>query len=202
MGAAVAPAALPGRAAVAGARDELAAEVAALPADRCATRSSASSPAGPATRRRSRRATSRRSTCAAARACTSPTTPTATRASAAWRCCGSRSSTAPPGCRWTSRRAARPPGGHARVRGARPGRATARRCWPSTARRSSCCGCRCTTSRARTPTCSTRSPRCCRALSVTERAEVARLAREGPPEEAVGLEPYGPPEAMPTGARA
>ena len=38
-------------------------------------------------------------------------------------------------------------------------------------------------------------------LSVTERAEVARLAREGPPEEAVGLEPYGPPEAMPSGAR-
>jgi nitrate reductase delta subunit len=39
-------------------------------------------------------------------------------------------------------------------------------------------------------------------LSVTERAEVERLAREGPPEEAVGLEPYGPPEAMPPGARA
>ena len=39
-------------------------------------------------------------------------------------------------------------------------------------------------------------------LSVTERSEVARLAREGPPEEAVGLEPYGPPEAMPTGARS
>ena len=38
-------------------------------------------------------------------------------------------------------------------------------------------------------------------LSVTERAEVARLAREGPPEEAVGLEPYGPPEAMPSGSR-
>lgn len=38
------------------------------------------------------------------------------------------------------------------------------------------------------------------ALSVTERGEVARLAREGPPDEAVGLEPYGPPEAMPTGA--
>jgi nitrate reductase delta subunit len=35
------------------------------------------------------------------------------------------------------------------------------------------------------------------ALTVSERAEVARLAREGPPEEAVGLEPYGPPEAMP-----
>jgi nitrate reductase delta subunit len=35
------------------------------------------------------------------------------------------------------------------------------------------------------------------ALSVSERAEVARLAREGPPDEAVGLEPYGPPEAMP-----
>ena len=40
------------------------------------------------------------------------------------------------------------------------------------------------------------------ALSVTERSEVARLAREGPPEEAVGLEPYGPPEAMPEGAHA
>jgi nitrate reductase delta subunit len=40
------------------------------------------------------------------------------------------------------------------------------------------------------------------ALTVSERAQVARLAREGPPEEAVGLEPYGPPEAMPTGARA
>jgi nitrate reductase molybdenum cofactor assembly chaperone NarJ/NarW len=39
-------------------------------------------------------------------------------------------------------------------------------------------------------------------LTVTERSEVARLAREGPPEESVGLEPYGPPEAMPTGARA
>jgi nitrate reductase delta subunit len=40
------------------------------------------------------------------------------------------------------------------------------------------------------------------ALSVTERGEVARLAREGPPEEAVGLQPYGPPEAMPQGAHA
>jgi nitrate reductase molybdenum cofactor assembly chaperone NarJ/NarW len=40
------------------------------------------------------------------------------------------------------------------------------------------------------------------ALSVSERSEVARLAKEGPPEEAVGLEPYGPPEAMPEGARA
>jgi nitrate reductase delta subunit len=39
-------------------------------------------------------------------------------------------------------------------------------------------------------------------LSVTERSQVARLAREGPPDEAVGLEPYGPPEAMPRGARA
>jgi hypothetical protein len=28
-------------------------------------------------------------------------------------------------------------------------------------------------------------------------SEVARLAREGPPDEAVGLEPYGPSEAMP-----
>jgi len=39
-------------------------------------------------------------------------------------------------------------------------------------------------------------------LSVKERSEVARLAQEGPPDEAVGLEPYGPPEAMPAGARA
>jgi nitrate reductase delta subunit len=37
-------------------------------------------------------------------------------------------------------------------------------------------------------------------LTVHDRHEVARLAREGPPEEAVGLEPYGPPEAMPEGA--
>ncbi|MEZ5123235.1 MAG: nitrate reductase molybdenum cofactor assembly chaperone [Solirubrobacterales bacterium] len=37
-------------------------------------------------------------------------------------------------------------------------------------------------------------------LTVSERAEVAKLAREGPPEDAVGLEPYGPPEAMPEGA--
>ncbi len=34
-------------------------------------------------------------------------------------------------------------------------------------------------------------------LSVTDRADVARLVREGPPEEAVGLEPYAPAEAMP-----
>jgi nitrate reductase delta subunit len=40
------------------------------------------------------------------------------------------------------------------------------------------------------------------ALGVGDRDQVARLAREGPPEEAVGLEPYGPPEAMPAGARA
>lgn len=39
-------------------------------------------------------------------------------------------------------------------------------------------------------------------LDVAGRAEVARLAHDGPPEEAVGLEPYGPPEAMPTGAHA
>jgi nitrate reductase delta subunit len=42
---------------------------------------------------------------------------------------------------------------------------------------------------------------CLPPLSVHERSEVARLAREGPPDEAVGLEPYGPPEAMSTGAR-
>ena len=40
------------------------------------------------------------------------------------------------------------------------------------------------------------------ALSVSQRTEVARLAHDGPPDEAVGLEPYGPPEAMPAGARA
>ena len=39
------------------------------------------------------------------------------------------------------------------------------------------------------------------ALTVSERSEVARLAHDGPPDEAVGLEPYGPPEAMPSGAR-
>ncbi|MBX5441362.1 MAG: nitrate reductase molybdenum cofactor assembly chaperone [Solirubrobacteraceae bacterium] len=33
---------------------------------------------------------------------------------------------------------------------------------------------------------------CLPALTVTDRAEVARLAHEGPPEEAVGLEPFGP----------
>ena len=38
-------------------------------------------------------------------------------------------------------------------------------------------------------------------LGARERAEVVKLAREGPPEEAVGLEPYGPPEAMPLEAR-
>jgi nitrate reductase delta subunit len=43
---------------------------------------------------------------------------------------------------------------------------------------------------------------CLPELTVTERSEVARLAREGPPEEAVGLEPYGPPEAMPEGSHA
>jgi nitrate reductase delta subunit len=40
------------------------------------------------------------------------------------------------------------------------------------------------------------------AVTVAERNEIARLAREGPPDESVGLEPYGPPEAMPQGARA
>ena len=41
---------------------------------------------------------------------------------------------------------------------------------------------------------------CLPGLTVPERSEVARLARQGPPEEAVGLEPYGPPET--TGAYA
>ncbi len=39
-------------------------------------------------------------------------------------------------------------------------------------------------------------------LTVTDRADVARLAREGPPEESVGLEPYAPAEsdALPAGS--
>ena len=39
------------------------------------------------------------------------------------------------------------------------------------------------------------------ALGVDDRAELVRLATEGPPQEAVGLEPFAPPEVMPTGAR-
>jgi nitrate reductase delta subunit len=39
------------------------------------------------------------------------------------------------------------------------------------------------------------------AVGVHERAEVLRLAREGPPQESVGLEPFAPPEVMPVGAR-
>jgi nitrate reductase delta subunit len=37
--------------------------------------------------------------------------------------------------------------------------------------------------------------------SEVDRAEALRLAREGPPEESVGLEPFAPPEVMPMGAR-
>jgi nitrate reductase delta subunit len=36
-----------------------------------------------------------------------------------------------------------------------------------------------------------------RPLTVTDRAEVARLAHDGPPEESVGLEPYAPASVMP-----
>ena len=39
------------------------------------------------------------------------------------------------------------------------------------------------------------------ALGVDDREELVRLAAEGPPQEAVGLEPFAPPEVMPTGAR-
>jgi nitrate reductase delta subunit len=38
-------------------------------------------------------------------------------------------------------------------------------------------------------------------VSDSDRAEVLRLVQEGPPEEAVGLEPFAPPEVMPMGAR-
>jgi nitrate reductase delta subunit len=43
---------------------------------------------------------------------------------------------------------------------------------------------------------------CLPPMTVSDRGAVTRLAREGPPDEAVGLEPYGPPEAMPIGFRA
>ncbi len=35
------------------------------------------------------------------------------------------------------------------------------------------------------------------ALTADERAELLRIAREGPPDESVGLEPFAPPEVMP-----
>ena len=184
------------------ARDDLAARWPRCPAGPRATRSSASSPAGPATRRRSPRATSRRSTCAAARACTSPTTRTATRASAAWRCCASRSSTAPPGCRWTSAElpdhltvmlafAALAPAGHGEALLAehRPAIELLRLSLHD----------------LESPYAHVLDAIAAGLPALTRRPsarEVARLAREGPPEEAVGLEPYGPPEAMPTGAHA
>ncbi|MGZ4270005.1 MAG: nitrate reductase molybdenum cofactor assembly chaperone [Solirubrobacteraceae bacterium] len=38
-------------------------------------------------------------------------------------------------------------------------------------------------------------------LRTEDRDELLRLAAEGPPQEAVGLEPFAPPEVMPTGAR-
>jgi len=36
-------------------------------------------------------------------------------------------------------------------------------------------------------------------LAAHDRADLARLAQEGPPDEAVGLEPFAPPEVMPIG---
>ena len=74
-----------------GARDEIAAAIAALPRPE---RAQAARAALPSTWRRATQLssspapTSRPSTCTGARASTSPTTSTATRASAAWRCCG------------------------------------------------------------------------------------------------------------------
>lgn len=38
-------------------------------------------------------------------------------------------------------------------------------------------------------------------LTAVEREQVRRLAAEGPPEEQVGLQPFAPPEVMPTEAR-
>jgi nitrate reductase delta subunit len=39
------------------------------------------------------------------------------------------------------------------------------------------------------------------ALRVEDREALVRMAAEGPPDEAVGLEPFAPPEVMPAGAR-
>ncbi|MBA2348058.1 MAG: nitrate reductase molybdenum cofactor assembly chaperone [Solirubrobacterales bacterium] len=39
------------------------------------------------------------------------------------------------------------------------------------------------------------------ALKSEEHEELVKMAADGPPDEDVGLEPFGPPEAMPTGAR-
>ncbi|UTI66913.1 nitrate reductase molybdenum cofactor assembly chaperone [Paraconexibacter antarcticus] len=39
------------------------------------------------------------------------------------------------------------------------------------------------------------------ALRVEDRDELVRMAAEGPPDEAVGLEPFAPPEVMPIGGR-
>ena len=39
------------------------------------------------------------------------------------------------------------------------------------------------------------------AMRTEDHDDLVRLAAEGPPQEAVGLEPFAPPEVMPTGAR-
>ena len=130
--------------------------------------------------------TSRRSTCTGARASTSPTTCTATRASAAWRCCGSNASTPPAASSTASGElpdylplmlefAALAPDG------------VGERCCASTGRRSSCSAAASTTRRARTRTCSTRSAPACRGSAPVERERVRRLAADGPPSEQVGL---------------
>lgn len=38
-------------------------------------------------------------------------------------------------------------------------------------------------------------------LTPVERQHIRRLAQDGPPDEQVGLQPFAPPEVMPTEAR-
>ena len=95
-------------------------------------------------------------------------------------------------------RAARLPAGDARVRrrrAARPRRDRAARAprgagagapQPARARDSP------------TPTCSTRSASRSASISAADRARTIKLAAAGPPQELVGLEPFAPPEVMPS----
>ena len=126
---------------------------------------------------------------------------TATRASAAWRCCGSRSSTAPPGCRWTRAELPDHLDGHARVRRARPdGYGEALLAEHRAGDRAAAA----VAARPRQPL-RARARRGRRAAAAadasTERAEVARLAARGPARGGGRPRALRPPEAMPTGAR-
>ena len=101
-----------------------------------------------------------------------------------------------------SRRAARPPDRHARLRRARAGRARRGAAGRAPPRDRAAAAARCTTSTARTPTCSTRSSPALPPLSVT-RARRGRAARARGPaaRRRSASSRTAPPEAMPTGAR-